>query len=202
MQTRAFLEAVSSVGVFLLLAIPGYLFTKKKILQSRQVEGLSSVLVNFLWPAMVVDAMARVQADRELVRQAVALTAAEGGGIEIATDIEPQETLIYADKALMGQVAVNLLKNAREAVGGRPGGRIEIRARIDAAEHVVIEISNNGGAIPAEVTENIFTPFFSTKTDGSGIGLSVSRRIMQLHGGSLRLTANTDSRVTFTLRIG
>ena len=70
MQTRAFLEAVSSVGVFLLLAIPGYLFTKKKILQSRQVEGLSSVLVNFLWPAMVVDAMARVQADRELLRQA------------------------------------------------------------------------------------------------------------------------------------
>lgn len=64
------MEAVSSVGVFLLLAIPGYLFTKKKILQSRQVEGLSSVLVNFLWPAMVVDAMARVQADRELVRQA------------------------------------------------------------------------------------------------------------------------------------
>ena len=53
------MEAVSSVGVFLLLAIPGYLFTKKKILQSRQVEGLSSVLVNFLWPAMVVDAMAR-----------------------------------------------------------------------------------------------------------------------------------------------
>ncbi len=70
MQTRAFLEAVSSVGVFLLLAIPGFLFTKKKILSSRQVEGLSSVLVNFLWPAMVVDAMAQVQASRELVRQA------------------------------------------------------------------------------------------------------------------------------------
>lgn len=70
MQTRAFLEAVSSVGVFLLLAIPGFLFMKKKILSSWQVEGLSSVLVNFLWPAMVVDAMAQVQASRELVRQA------------------------------------------------------------------------------------------------------------------------------------
>ncbi len=70
MQTRAFLEAVSSVGVFLLLAIPGFLFTKKKILKSQQVEGLSSVLVNFLWPAMVVDAMAQVQASRELVQQA------------------------------------------------------------------------------------------------------------------------------------
>ena len=70
MQTQAFLKAVSSVGVFLLLAVPGFLLTKKKILTGRQVEGLSSVLVNFLWPAMVVDAMAQVQASRELVRQA------------------------------------------------------------------------------------------------------------------------------------
>ena len=97
---------------------------------------------------------------------------------------------------------VNLLKNAREAVGTRRDACIEVTSRIDPQENVVSEISNNGGAIPAEVTENIFTPFFTTKPDGSGIGLSVSRRIMQLHGGSLRLTANTDSRVTFTLRIG
>ena len=62
------MKAVSSVGVFLLLAVPGFLLTKKKILTGRQVEGLSSVLVNFLWPAMVVDAMAQVQASRELVR--------------------------------------------------------------------------------------------------------------------------------------
>ena len=70
MRTQAFLEAVSSVGVFLLLAVPGLIFTKKKILTSRQVEGISSVLVNFLWPAMVVDAMAQARADAELVRQA------------------------------------------------------------------------------------------------------------------------------------
>lgn len=70
MRTQAFWEAVSSVGVFLLLAVPGFIFTKKKILTGRQVEGISSVLVNFLWPAMVVDAMAQVQASRELVLQA------------------------------------------------------------------------------------------------------------------------------------
>ena len=64
------MKAVSSVGVFLLLAVPGFLLAKKKILTGRQVEGLSSVLVDFLWPAMVVDAMAQVQASRELVRQA------------------------------------------------------------------------------------------------------------------------------------
>lgn len=66
----------------------------------------------------------------------------------------------------------------------------------------MIEFNNNGGAIPAEVAENIFTPFYTTKPDGSGIGLSLSRQIMQLHGGSLRLTGNTDRRVTFTLQIG
>lgn len=139
---------------------------------------------------------------RELIRQAVALTAAAGDAPQIHVDIEPADTMIYADKAQLGQVAVNLLKNAREATAGRPDGEIRIRSRIDAAEHVIIEFSNNGGAIPAEVAENIFTPFYTTKPDGSGIGLSLSRRIMQLHDGSLRLTSNTDHRVTFTLQIG
>ena len=139
---------------------------------------------------------------RELIRQAVALTAAAGDAPQIHVDIEPADTMIYADKAQLGQVAVNLLKNAREATAGRPDGEIRIRSRIDAAEHVIIEFSNNGGAIPAEVAENIFTPFYTTQPDGSGIGLSLSRRIMQLHDGSLRLTSNTDHRVTFTLQIG
>ena len=139
---------------------------------------------------------------RELIRQAVALTAAAGDAPQIHVDIEPADTMIYADKAQLGQVAVNLLKNAREATACRTDGEIWIRSRIDAAEHVIIEFSNNGGAIPAEVAENIFTPFYTTKPDGSGIGLSLSRRIMQLHGGSLRLTSNTDHRVTFTLQIG
>ena len=139
---------------------------------------------------------------RELIRQAVVLTSAEDDALRIHADIEPADTMIYADKAQLGQVAVNLLKNAREAIAGRADGAIEIRSRIDAAEHVVIEFSNNGGAIPPEVAENIFTPFYTTKPDGSGIGLSLSRRIMQLHGGSLRLTCNTDRRVTFTLQIG
>ena len=137
---------------------------------------------------------------RELLEHAMTLIAAEG--IRIRLDVEPADMMIYADQMLVGQVVVNLLKNAREAVGTRRDACIEVTSRIDPQENVVIEISNNGGAIPAEVTENIFTPFFTTKPDGSGIGLSVSRRIMQLHNGSLRLTANTDNRVTFTLLFG
>lgn len=137
---------------------------------------------------------------RGMLERAMTLTAAPG--IDISLDVAPPDTLIYADEMLVSQVVMNLLKNAREAVGTQRGARIGITVRIDAAQNVRIDVTNNGGAIPAEVTENIFTPFFTTKPDGSGIGLSVSRRIMQLHNGSLRLTSNTDSRVTFTLLFG
>ena len=134
---------------------------------------------------------------RGLLERAAALVATPQVGITV--DVQPTEMLVYADEGLVSQVVVNLLKNAREAVAAQPDARIDVRARIDEGENIRIDVPDNGKAIPAAVTENIFTPFFTTKADGSGIGLSVSRRIMQLHNGSLRLTSNTDRRVTFTL---
>ena len=134
---------------------------------------------------------------RGLLERATALVATPQVGITV--DVQPAEMLVYADEGLVSQVVVNLLKNAREAVATQPDARIDVRARIDEGENIRIDVTDNGKAIPAAVTENIFTPFFTTKADGSGIGLSVSRRIMQLHNGSLRLTSNTDRRVTFTL---
>ena len=134
---------------------------------------------------------------RGLLERAAALVATPQVGITV--DVQPTEMLVYADEGLVSQVVVNLLKNAREAVAAQPDARIDVRARIDEGENIRIDVTDNGKAIPAAVTENIFTPFFTTKADGSGIGLSVSRRIMQLHNGSLRLTSNTDRRGTFTL---
>ena len=134
---------------------------------------------------------------RGLLERAAALVATPQ--VSITVDVQPAEMLVYADEGLVSQVVVNLLKNAREAVATQPDARIDVRARIDEGENIRIDVTDNGKAIPAAVTENIFTPFFTTKADGSGIGLSVSRRIMQLHNGSLRLTSNTDRRVTFTL---
>ena len=134
---------------------------------------------------------------RGLLERAAALVATPQVGITV--DVQPAEMLVYADEGLVSQVVVNLLKNAREAVAAQPDARIDVRARIDEGENIRIDVTDNGKAIPAAVTENIFTLFFTTKADGSGIGLSVSRRIMQLHNGSLRLTSNTDRRVTFTL---
>ena len=134
----------------------------------------------------------------ELVAEACSLTAREG--VEVAVSIEPEDTMLYADRALMSQVVVNLLKNATEALADFEGERkISIHSTIDAEERIQIEITNNGSAIPAEVAENIFTPFFTTKADGSGIGLAVSRQIIRLHGGTIRLKHNDEGRVTFAI---
>lgn len=134
----------------------------------------------------------------ELFNEAVPLIAP--GDIRLVLAVAPKDTMIYADRVQLQQVVVNLLKNAVEACSLRDGERwIELRSHIAPDERVHIEISNNGGAIPADVAENIFTPFFTTKRDGSGIGLAVSKQIIRLHGGTLSLSQNSNDRVTFLI---
>lgn len=137
----------------------------------------------------------------ELVEEALSLIRHEG--VEVEVGLNPADTMLYADRTLMSQVLVNLLKNGVEALADddlAPAERkITICSTIDAEERIRIEITNSGAAIPAEVADNIFTPFFTTKTDGSGIGLAVSRQIVRLHGGTLRLKHNTLGRVTFAI---
>ncbi|BAR50507.1 ATPase/histidine kinase/DNA gyrase B/HSP90domain protein [Tannerella forsythia KS16] len=121
--------------------------------------------------------------------------------IAIQTDIRSDDLILYADEDLIGQVVLNLLKNAIQAIGpDHPDGQIMVRASCNSNESIVIEISNNGPAIPPEEAEHIFTPFFTTKEGGSGIGLSVARQIMRLSGGSISLKSNASNhRTTFVL---
>lgn len=111
--------------------------------------------------------------------------------ITINICIEPADLIVYADENLITQVVLNLLKNAMQAIGSeQPNGRIELKAYCNPDESVVIEVSNNGPTIPPEEAEHIFVPFFTTKEGGSGIGLSISRQIMRLSGGSIALKSN------------
>ncbi|PDP70073.1 sensor histidine kinase [Tannerella forsythia] len=121
--------------------------------------------------------------------------------IAIQTDIRPDDLILYADEDLIGQVVLNLLKNAIQAIGpDHPDGQIMVRASCNSNESIVIEISNNGPTIPPEEAEHIFTPFFTTKEGGSGIGLSVARQIMRLSGGSISLKSNAPNhQTTFVL---
>ena len=111
--------------------------------------------------------------------------------ITINTNIEPADLIVYADEKLITQVVLNLLKNAMQAIGSeQPDGLIELKAYCNPDESVIIEVSNNGPTIPPEEAEHIFVPFFTTKEGGSGIGLSISRQIMRLSGGSIALKSN------------
>lgn len=110
------------------------------------------------------------------------------------TEIKSADLILYADENLISQVFINLLKNAIQAIGKQAGGQIEIRAYCNETEEVLIEIKNNGPAIPPEIVEHIFIPFFTTKKGGSGIGLSISRQIMRLSGGSLTLLPDKETK--------
>ena len=113
-------------------------------------------------------------------------------------DIRPDDLILHADEHLIAQVMTNLLANALQALAAQTDGHISIRAYCDESEAVLIEVANNGPAIPPEVAEHIFIPFFTTKESGSGIGLSISRQIMRLSGGSL--TYQPGKETTFILK--
>ena len=139
---------------------------------------------------------------RGLVERSVRLV--QGGPEHVRIDfrwsVEPEDMLLHADENLVGRVLNNLLKNAVEAIGEESDGCVEIRAFLNEREDVVIEVTDSGGPIPPEVEKRIFIPFFTTKTDGSGIGLSISRQIMRLSGGTL--TLRTKPHTTFTMTFG
>jgi signal transduction histidine kinase len=99
-------------------------------------------------------------------------------------------------------VLLNLVKNAREAFGKKAGTdepRITLRAGADAKGKVFIEVEDNGSGISPELLEEIFIPFFTTKPTGTGVGLSISRQIMQLHGGDIRVGSSAGAGARFVL---
>jgi nitrogen fixation/metabolism regulation signal transduction histidine kinase len=114
--------------------------------------------------------------------------------------IEPEDLSIHADENLVEQVLLNLIKNAIFAVEQRSDALIAVTAKqADTQERVVVHVSDNGHGIKAQVLEKIFIPFFTTKNQGSGIGLSLSREIMRLHGGRISVQSQPHVQTLFTL---
>jgi nitrogen fixation/metabolism regulation signal transduction histidine kinase len=106
---------------------------------------------------------------------------------------------LLADENLIAQVLVNLLKNAIQANENNPKGKIQLVAGLNSDHLPEIRITDNGPGIPAEIADQIFVPFFTTRENGSGIGLSLSRQIMQLHGGSLQVHSIPNKETIFKL---
>ena len=120
---------------------------------------------------------------------------------EVEISVSPKDLLAYADESLLSHVVTNLLKNAVEAFREKEKlSFIRLQAYANAQESIIIDVSNNAGLIPEDVASHIFIPFFTTKPEGSGIGLSLSRQIMRVSGGSLSLHQDKAQGIT-TFRI-
>ena len=124
---------------------------------------------------------------------------------EVEIEVTPKDLLAYADESLISHVVTNLLKNAVEAFNDlryepTTNAFIRLNAYTNEQDSVVIDVSNNAGIIPDDVASHIFIPFFTTKSEGSGIGLSLSRQIMRVSGGSLLLRQDKAQGIT-TFRI-
>lgn len=115
-------------------------------------------------------------------------------GCTVAVDVQPKDLIVYADEGLISRVVSNLLKNAAEAVPA--GGHIWLKAYTGENDTVVIDVVDDGPMIPDEVASHIFVPFFTTKKDGSGIGLSISRQIMRVSNGFISLVTDRQNKLT------
>ena len=124
----------------------------------------------------------------------------ESDDIQIVSRVKPPDLEINADEKLMEQVLINLLKNAIEAGKDEENFKIELSGFVEMGD-VKIVISDNGSGISSEVIDNIFVPFFTTKKEGSGIGLSLSKQIIRKHGGNLEAVSKEGAGATFTVTL-
>jgi len=119
--------------------------------------------------------------------------------INFDVSIVPEELEVSADEELIEQVLINLIKNSIHALEGLKNGHISLKAILNKRGRVIIQVVDNGQGIIKEVLDKIFIPFFTTKPKGSGIGLSLSRQILRLHGGTITAYSEPEKETIFTL---
>src|SRR5580704_13180618 len=136
----------------------------------------------------------------EVIQEMVVLLHSEASrqSVSIQTELSANSPQIMADRVQLQQVLMNLMLNGIEAMQDRnSGGQLTIRSVRGEGGQLLISVSDTGVGLPPEQADQIFNPFFSTKTQGTGMGLSISRSIIESHGGRLWATSNSGSGATF-----
>lgn len=135
---------------------------------------------------------------RELMDSVIGLNSEFAASCGATCKYRPEEDdlMIYADEGQISQILINLIKNALQA-GAK---HIDITAKMGRDDDVIIQVTNDGEPIPVSAQEQIFIPFYTTKKEGSGIGLSISRQIMRNHNGSIELVRSDAQQTVFELR--
>ena len=120
--------------------------------------------------------------------------------IKITTDVNPEDIALEADYTQIEQVLINLIKNASEALNNKKKGTIKLKAYY-ADGGITISVEDNGSGISGDIIDDIFVPFYTTKEKGSGIGLSLSKQIIQNHNGTISVNSAPGKGSEFTLKL-
>lgn len=134
---------------------------------------------------------------RDLASEVMELTSEQlaSSGASLSFAERSDDVILFADRGQILQILINLVKNAVQA----KARTINMEARIDSSDVTIIEVSNDGEPISPEAQKQMFVPFYTTKQDGSGIGLAISRQIMRMHNGQISLKFSTAEKTTFSL---
>ncbi|MBK8085739.1 MAG: PAS domain S-box protein [Devosia sp.] len=132
---------------------------------------------------------------------ALALVGSRERGIKSVFDFGPEDASVVADRVQIQQVLINLMRNAMEAMRDSPRRELTVSTRAIDAERMQVEVADTGPGIADDIAPRLFQPFVTSKASGMGIGLSISRRIIESHGGELNVVRNRDGGATFTFTL-
>jgi len=161
---------------------------------ARRSEGLMGFVSRYRELLKVPQPAPEVVSVSEALGAIETLMAGELDGLQIVVAVAPVTLDVNADPVLLDQVLVNLARNALDAMKDSSSPRLELRGELSFGR-VLISVKDNGPGIDADSIEEIFVPFFTTKRDGSGIGLSLSRQIMTAHGGEIAVDSDSDGTI-------
>ena len=134
---------------------------------------------------------------QELMDQVISLNSEYAASCGASCVYRPEEAdlMIYADEGQISQILINLIKNALQA----DAKHIDVSAKMGKEDDVILQVANDGAPIPVSAQEQIFVPFYTTKKEGSGIGLSLARQIMRQHNGTIDLVRSDEDQTVFQL---
>jgi two-component system sensor kinase FixL len=141
----------------------------------------------------------RVESVKKLVEEAsaLALVGAKDQGVRVRFQFDPRVTLVLADKVQVQQVLINLMRNAIEAMEVSQRRDLVVSTSMAEPGLIAISVADTGAGISPEVMSQLFQPFFTTKRHGMGVGLSISRTIVEAHGGKVDISANPGGGTVF-----
>jgi len=123
----------------------------------------------------------------------------QGKGIAFTVTVNPSELDVSIDKDMTEQLLINLLQNAEQALTSVENPKVTMSAYLNRRGHVVIDVADNGKGVAEEISKKIFVPFFTTKREGSGVGLALTRQVMIAHGGTVKLETSEAGGALFRL---